>query len=64
MNRETLLADKDRYEPIARQIFEAAIAECRCGELLLSLFDGAAATADPPGRLKIVWLTGKDHPGA
>jgi hypothetical protein len=55
MNRETLLAGKERYEPIARRIFEAAIAESRCGELLLCLFDGAAASIDPAGRLQIIW---------
>jgi hypothetical protein len=57
MNRETLLAGKERYEPIARRIFEAAIAESRCGELLLCLFDGAAASIDPAGRLQIIWPT-------
>jgi hypothetical protein len=53
---EELLARKDRYDHLARLIFEAAIAEGRCGELLLSLFAGAACTVDPAGRLVITWV--------
>ena len=46
----------ERFEPIARRIFDAAIAERRCGELLLSLFDGAGVTVNhKTGRLVIAW---------
>lgn len=45
----------ERFEPIARRIFDAAIAERRCGELLLSLFDGAGASVAVSGELVITW---------
>jgi hypothetical protein len=53
---EELLARKDRYDKVARLIFEAAIVEGRCAELLLSLLAGAACTVDPAGRLVITWV--------
>ena len=40
---------------IAQRIFEAAIAEHRCGELLEALCDGATATCDyRTGKLVII----------
>lgn len=42
-------------EGMAREIFEAAIAEDRCGELLGCLFEGGSATVDA-GTGKLVLL--------
>lgn len=50
-----------RFDRIARRILGAAISEDRCGELLLSLFDGASATVDLEGKLVIAWLAESDE---
>lgn len=49
-----------RYEPVARTIFTAAIAEGRAGELLLALLDGNGCTISPAGRLQIIPITTHD----
>jgi hypothetical protein len=57
-----VLADLSRYEPLARRIFEIAIAEGRCAELLLSLFAGAGCTIGATGELRVWWPTaGKEE---
>ena len=57
-----VLADLSRYEPVARRIFEIAIAEGRCAELLLSLFAGAGCTIGATGELRVWWPTaGKEE---
>lgn len=40
-------------EEAAKLIFQAAIDESRCEELLLALFDGGSATVDDDGKLVI-----------
>lgn len=39
---------------MAKKIFEAAIREERCGELLLALFNGAKATVDKDSGLLVI----------
>jgi hypothetical protein len=64
LTRPEVLADPGRYEQIAQRIFEIAIAEGRCAELLLSLFAGAGCTISPDGELRVWWLpTGKEGAG-
>ena len=41
-------------ETVAKQIFEAAIREERCAELLATLFDGGSAAVNPDGSLTII----------
>jgi hypothetical protein len=58
------LPERSRYEPLARRIFEIAIAEGRCAELLLSLFAGAGCTIGATGELRVWWPTaGKEEGG-
>ena len=62
LSRPDVLADPGRYEPLARRIFEIAIAEGRCAELLLSLFAGAGCTIGATGELRVWWPTaGKEE---
>jgi len=57
-----VLADPGRYESLVRRIFEIAIAEGRCAELLLSLFAGAGCTIGAIGELRVWWPTaGKEE---
>lgn len=64
LNRPKVLADPGRYEAVAQRIFEIAIAEGRCAELLLSLFAGAGCTISPRGELRVWWpTTGKEEVG-
>ncbi len=64
LTRPEVLADPGRYEQIAQRIFEIAIAEGRCAELLLSLFAGAGCTISPAGELRVWWLpNGKEGAG-
>lgn len=46
-----------RFDEMARQIFEAAIREDRCGELLMALFQNGSATVQS-GKLVISDLKG------
>jgi hypothetical protein len=65
LSRPEVLADPGRYEPVARRIFEIAIAEGRCAELLLALFAGAGCTIGAEGELRVWWPTsGKEGEGA
>jgi hypothetical protein len=57
LTRPEVLADPGRYEQIAQRIFEIAIAEGRCAELLLSLFAGAGCTISPDGERRVWWLS-------
>jgi hypothetical protein len=62
VSRPGVLAERGRYEPVARRIFELAIAEGRCAELLLSLFAGAGCTIGAEGELRVWWPTaGKEE---
>lgn len=64
LTRPDVLAERGRYEPVARRIFEMAIAEGRCAELLLSLFAGAGCTIGAEGELRVWWPTaGKEEGG-
>lgn len=49
-------ATESRLERMARLIFQAAIDEGRCAELLDALFDGGTATVSPNGKLVIIGL--------
>ncbi|MCU4183871.1 hypothetical protein K6U06_05825 [Acidiferrimicrobium sp. IK] len=55
LTRAEILADPGRYEQIAQRIFEIAIAQGRCAELLLSLFAGAGCTIAAEGDLRVWW---------
>jgi hypothetical protein len=62
LSRLEFLAERGRYEPVARRIFEIAIAEGRCAELLLSLFAGAGCTIGAEGELRVWWpAAGKEE---
>jgi hypothetical protein len=62
LSRPDVLAERGSYEPLARRIFEIAIAEGRCAELLLSLFAGAGCTIGARGELRVWWPTaGKEE---
>jgi hypothetical protein len=63
LTRPDVLADPGRYEPVARRIFETAIAEGRCAELLLSLFAGAGCTIGDEGELRVWWPTAGNEGG-